>query len=623
MTRLVACLRSFIPPVMVAAVWLGQGILALGYLMHVGGVNKRPMVMHLVIVLATLILCLVPFTFQAVLRLPGTVRRVTLAVILGTVQFAFLCFYMLDIGCIQLMGTPPTMAWIVNYVPQLGALLPFSRLQLAFIECIPVSIWLIAVWVYYRAGDALQTSLGSMTGEIAACSSSARNGARIRMGMMLALALLAGIYIPTRAIWAEREPIHQLWGTNSGLSQMVPEGMRGVWKPEANEYLANLPVNQSPVTPRNLILITVDALRSDQMGIYGANVDDTPFLSSLYRAGKLKRIDSAYSVCSYSFCGLLGTLSSSYWHQLNPASLPLSDVLSHYGYQTRFLLSGDHSHFLGLRNFYGSAIDEYRDGSTVDAKLSNDDSILMPWLKNVAWSSKRPTFTEIHLMSVHYLGIREAQFGRWQPTKPAATGLIPKMQTAEMYRNNYLNGILQADDKIRQIFQILKDKGVLDGALVIITADHGENLGDHGGMGHGGEPYESVARIPMLIYDQDGSTYPERQITSQVDVAPTFLQAIGAPIPGDWAGIPLQLETKRSVISVASFEVSGIVAQFGAERYKYLIGRRDGTEELYELGTPNAEEMNLARLPSAYPILEKMRALHLNILRQRGSVPDR
>jgi arylsulfatase A-like enzyme len=151
---------------------------------------------------------------------------------------------------------------------------------------------------------------------------------------------------------------------------------------------------------------------------------------------------------------------------------------------------------------------------------------------------------------------------------------------------------------------------MLDNALVIISADHGEYLGEFNRFHHGQEPYEPVSRIPLLVYDPLNPKYPDRQLSSQVDIAPTFLYAIGARIPSNWQGIPLQIKTPRSSVSIASGDTSGMVALIDGMKYKYLRKRGDNSEWLFDLDSPEAETRNIAKLNEKQEILFKMRTIN-------------
>ena len=221
----------------------------------------------------------------------------------------------------------------------------------------------------------------------------------------------------------------------------------------------------------------------------------------------------------------------------------------------------------------------------------------------------------IHLMSVHEAGLRHEEFRKWQPSVvPIASALLaestPTNEYGVAYRNNYNNGILQADAMVRKIFKELKNQGILDKALVIISADHGEYLGEFNRFHHGQEPYEPVSRIPLLVYDPLNPKYPDRKLTSQVDIAPTFLHAIGANIPAGWQGVPLQVKTARSSVSIASGDISGTVALIEGKRYKFLKKRDGDAEWLYDLNSPEAEIHNIANRIDQKENLLKIRTLN-------------
>jgi arylsulfatase A-like enzyme len=221
------------------------------------------------------------------------------------------------------------------------------------------------------------------------------------------------------------------------------------------------------------------------------------------------------------------------------------------------------------------------------------------------------TFLFIHLMSVHESGLRHENFKKWQPSTVPLLAEFTSSKAYEIaYKNNYHNGILQADASIRRIFELLASKGMLERALIIITADHGEYLGEFNRFHHGHTPYEPVSRIPLLIYDPLNPKYPDRALSSQIDIAPTFLQSIGARIPANWQGVPLQVTTARSSISIASGDTSGVVAIIEGTRYKYIRERNNNIEQLFDLDSPEGEAQNLAKASKTQPLLSKMRSLH-------------
>lgn len=602
----------------IALLWVCEAVIVLGYLRYATGHGGVGLLMHLVLVVALELLCVLPFTLLNPERNARPASRTLLAVLLASVQFVLLVSYTVLVAGYCSWGELPDRGVVELSLRQMPGSLAAVGVAPAVVYVILLLVWFAMVLCYRPASYALLAHLDSYQTTMLSLHQTGTIQSNIQCPIFIFLGCLGALYLPTRSLWRPREPLHLLCFTNpSPYAHMMPAGFIAIGQ-NIEEPTVTLPVFRADSTAKNLILITVDALRSDQMGVYGSEFDDTPFLSSLLNAGKLKRVDSAYSICTFSFCGLLGIQSSAYWHELTPRSILLSDVLHQYGYKTRYLLVGDHIHFSKLRQIYGSHLDEYKDGSMAGSDRVNDDQIVLPWLRQITWKQDQPTFLDVHLMSVHALGVRQPQYARWNPHLTSVAQLLNGTPLAKLYKNNYVNGILQADDTIRQIFEVLKESGILEKSFIVISADHGESLGEHDYFGHGREPYESTVRIPLLIYEQSRTPYPQRLLTSQVDIAPTLLCAIGAPVPSSWSGIPLQVQTSRDAVPIASFETSGVVAQWGQNRYKYFKDRKNGEEHLFSLQTQEGELTDLAHKPEAQTILSEMRSLHNQLTMPRS-----
>jgi hypothetical protein len=603
------------PLLLVATVWLVQGGVVLAYLYAAFWQSRLGSVMHLG--LLTMALCLVFLTFSspAARRMPFELQRWLLAGTLGTIHAGLLLFHVGTILGHRNWGGPVTRDLLRAYEGQWDQLLSSVGLAAPALVFMLLAPWLLLVGCYRLASASLMRALKGVSRHHLG---RARQRASWRAAGWLFVGVFSLIYLVSRGAWLDREPLHRVWwGTT--FSTLGPPGLfnnratrRRLLPPSVREGAA--------IRPRPVVLITVDALRSDQMGVYGAAEDTTPFLTDQWRRHVLHRVDSAYATCTTSICGLLGTLSSKYWHQLTAPPANLADALKQLGYRNYFFLSGDHTHFFWLRELYGPSIDEYHDGSSEGRVYANDDSLVLHRLQALRWPTTQPAFLFVHLMSLHQIGLRRPEFQRWRPFRSSIWDRMRLTWSPVAVRNHYHNGILQADDTIREIFHLLAEKGVLEQALVIISADHGEYLGELGRFGHGFRPYEPVSRIPLLIYDRTRGSYPLRKLASQVDIAPTVLHAIGAAIPAGWSGVPLQEEYHRNVVGVASFDTSGIVAELDGRRYKYLQDTRNGAEWLFDLESASGEEVSIATLPSAASLLSNMRRLHIEFI---ASTPDR
>ncbi len=585
--------------------WLSQAALAIGYILYKYDEHFFRLLSHLIIIGLLSIILTLPFTLKSSGFIPLIIRRIALALILSIVNVLLICFYAMTILGYRSWSGPFTLELLRTYSKHPDVLLNIYGLPFTTTIILLSLTGLLIFGGYYSFSKSLLKEPVNKDHDASQFHS------RWPVLVLFLVMIFAIVYSNSYKSWQMSEPLHIAWLNGHGCLRQAPQGIFNRRPLSCAKNLSIPAAQRKKISPRPLVLITVDALRSDQMGVYGADRDNTPFLSSLWRSSQLHRVDDAYSVCVTSFCGMVGTLSSKYWHQLNDPPENLADLLKQYGYRNSFLLSGDHVNFFGIRQVFGPNIDFFHDGSMGNKKYVNDDRAVLNWLHQSNWQAADHTFLYIHLMSAHIIGLRDLHFQKWQPDKEWD---VPKLfYSKRAYRNNYHNGILQADGTIKQIFKLLEQKGLLKRALIVITADHGEFLGEFGNFGHGYEPFEPVVHIPMLIYDGLQCKFPERSIASQVDIAPTMLHAIGAPIPQNWSGIPLQLSSSRRAVYIASHEISGVVADIGKQRFKYLQNRKDGKEMLFNLSCPKKEAVNLVTNPEMRDVAAYMRELNKSI----------
>ena len=592
-------------------IFLMQGLSVTTFLYFKFVTSKAAPLMHLISlgVILTIFITLFQLCFRK--NDNSQKEKIAFAFVFGTLNFLLLLFYALTIYGYFHWSAPFTFDLFKAYINQLPKLLAIAGIPLFYVLVLALCFLGIFLMYYYLSKFILLNSKDVKNFKaIKLKFYSLEIFLKPMVCVRLTTVFCILLYALTYKLWFPREPFSIAVTNNWSLSNLAPKELFFT-NLEGKKYVAQPPIMDLNIKPRPLILITIDALRSNQMGVYGGNLDNTPFLSSLLKTKQLQRFEVAHSICTLSFCGLLGTLRSNYWSGLKKPSPTISDALKDNNYQSFFLLGGDHTNFAGLKNFYGSNINFYKDVSVDLNKYPNDDFEVLKWVKDIHPKYPQSTFMFIHLMSVHEVGLRHEKFVRWQPSVvPLFSDFTPSKSYGVAYRNNYNNGILQADEMVRAIFKELKDKGMLDNALVIISADHGEYLGEFNRFHHGQEPYEPVSRIPLLVYDPLNPKYPDRQLSSQVDIAPTFLYAIGARIPSNWQGIPLQIKTPRSSVSIASGDTSGMVALIDGMKYKYLRKRGDHSEWLFDLDSPEAETRNIAKLNEKQEILLKMRTIN-------------
>lgn len=355
----------------------------------------------------------------------------------------------------------------------------------------------------------------------------------------------------------------------------------------------------SEVEKPNVFVILVDALRADHMSTYNYNRKTTPFLDSLYKEGSLFKIDKGVSTCSDSVCGILSLLSSKSWKNLTRSNFFVHDYLKELGYKINFVVSGVHKGFGGLYEAYNSNIDYYF--GEVDKEFGlTDDRRLLKGLENLDGNDGTPDFSYIHLMSTHSAGKILPNY-----TKNAFKNGKGITDAEQIVINTYDSRVAQADMIISEIFTMLEEKNYLSNSIIIITADHGEDIKScvgkkvHGCMGHGRTLGYGETNIPILIYDKRGIPIKNQEFGTLVDIGPTIIKMIdnNLPIPPFWEGRSL---TSNPIEAITYHEVhhrpdqwKGLVWRTDEAIFKYIVNKPQSLEMLYDISKDPLEANNL------------------------------
>jgi membrane-anchored protein YejM (alkaline phosphatase superfamily) len=257
-------------------------------------------------------------------------------------------------------------------------------------------------------------------------------------------------------------------------------------------------------------------------------------------------------------------------------------------------MSGDHTNFYGLREMYGH-VDSYFDGATARHYM-NDDQLIVDHLGGFPSADGTPVMMQFHLMSAHMLSRRHSDAMRYRPaTNYFATNRVESVDTLGAI-NFYDNGVVQADTVIARLLEILEYKGYLKDALVVVTADHGEQLGEHGIYKHAYTVHEPVLRVPLMFlaygYKPAQAFAPDR-VPTQVDIAPTILTELGMPLPATWSGKPLQQADNPPFSYFQQVAEVGLIDhRHPGHTWKYWVNVRSGEEHAYELNNDPAENNN-------------------------------
>ena len=238
----------------------------------------------------------------------------------------------------------------------------------------------------------------------------------------------------------------------------------------------------------------------------------------------------------------------------------------------------------------------------------------LAWLD--AAPAGRPVFAFLNYMEPHQPWLAPPPHDRWVWDLPQARRLATKdlythevkefaPEEIEFIRANYDGQVAAMDEALGQLIAQLKARGRYDNALIIVTADHGELLGEHGFVGHMGRMlYEPLLHVPMVV-KYPGAEHPRGHVDTPVqtlDVTPTVLAEAGAPIPPAVQGQRLR-EVSRP--SLAEEDINPfLVSDYGetydrAIRVLYdgnwkLITTSKGQRMLFDLSSDPQEANDLA-----------------------------
>ncbi|HSX59785.1 MAG TPA: sulfatase-like hydrolase/transferase [Tahibacter sp.] len=324
----------------------------------------------------------------------------------------------------------------------------------------------------------------------------------------------------------------------AGALDRIEDEVRRAYKPVAD------------ANRRNVFIFLADALRPDHMGVYGYERDTTPRIAALMKTVRTQQLDRVTAACAESTCGVLASLLSKYTHQFSNRPFTLADVLKRNGYRVEMILGGDHTNFYGVREAYG-AFDSYFDGSMAKGFYMNDDKLVVDRVSKLPKYDGQPLMVWFHLMSSHALGRRHEENVRYLPAESYAKPVGRTGPPTPATTNYYDNGVLQMDAIFVETLGVLREKGYLDNAVVILAADHADMLGEHQEFMHAKSVYENVLRIPFLMfsfgYEPERPLVPVR-LASQVDFAPTILRELGMDAPSTWVGSALQDPAPRRYV---------------------------------------------------------------------------
>ncbi len=359
-----------------------------------------------------------------------------------------------------------------------------------------------------------------------------------------------------------------------------------------------------PSTPgAHVVIITIDALRADHMSSYGYARDTSPELT-IFAQGAVQ-FERAYAQAPHSSYSLSSLHTSEYLHEVVELGRPLPEAtlastLAEHGYHTAAFFTDGIFHTDGHRlaryrdNAFGFALFDHTNRESED-----QTERVLTEVERIKQQGEPPSFLWVHYFDVHE-PYQETTFG-----------------TGEMER--YDSEIRHVDREVMRLLRALDERFERE-VIVAITADHGEEFREHGGVYHGSTLYEEQVRVPLILR---APGLPASRIDAPVevvDIAPTLLGAADIPVPASMRGRDLRAYALGK-IPENSTAFSAVLTKRMAVQwpYKLIADLRFGLFELYNLSEDPEERRNLA---SSQPEkLGEMRDLIYNWLDSLESAP--
>jgi choline-sulfatase len=344
-----------------------------------------------------------------------------------------------------------------------------------------------------------------------------------------------------------------------------------------------------------IIVISIDSLRADHLPPYGYAGVRTPAISALAADGVL--FERAYAHAPLTLPAHVAILTGRLPFEtgvrddvgftVKAGERLLPTLLRERGYATAGVVS---SSLLRRSTGIAQGFDFFDDqipmgiiGGGTNQMMrdgSKSEAIAERWLASIGSSR---AFLFLHINEPHKPYVPPERFSDYSP---------------------YDGEVAYSDEIVGQLVRYLKSHQLYDRSTIVVLADHGEGLGDHGEQEHGLFLYDEAIHVPLIVKQESNAGAGRRvaDVVQQIDLAPTILDLVKAPIPGGLRGRslkPMLDDTGRlqapAVYSEALygrhlFAWSGLTA-LTDERYRYINAPR---EELYEIQSDPRQVRNVA-----------------------------
>lgn len=350
--------------------------------------------------------------------------------------------------------------------------------------------------------------------------------------------------------------------------------------------------------PRNVIVIVLESVGTKYLGLYGNRIDVTPNLTAASQNALV--FDNIYAQASFTYASFRPINFSVYpglpWHyalleDARPVPQTLASLMRARGSRTAYFTSGDldwgDQRWLLERHGEFETLAGAADlGCPLLSSWGAEDHCAFDRLLN--WIDAMPNesfFTVCWTDQTHDPFV----------VTPGAVLSRPGGKYSDDL-SRYLTNLQQIDAQIGRLLVGLRERGLADDTLVVITGDHGEAFADpHQQRGHAWSVFDEEVRVPLLLWNPRLFPQPQRAATigGHVDLNPSLADLLAIPAPSEWQGHSLfdpARPPRAYFMAIAGGDLFGV----REGDWKYIYDVTSGREMLFNLPADPHEQRNVA-----------------------------
>lgn len=310
--------------------------------------------------------------------------------------------------------------------------------------------------------------------------------------------------------------------------------------------------DQAPAPHRHVVLLTIDTLRADALGVYGGPAR-TPHLNALAEGGRVfERCVSASMLTNPSHASMMTSLYPKdhgvYDNEsgIQDGVRTLASALRRHGYHTAAVVGFPHLN-PNVSNL-GQGFNVFEPATASGRRAAQTSTAALALIDNAP--PDRSWFVWAHYTDPH--APYEPPFHRDRPNlnygrsdvslkhvKRVAPGFqrrngwfrgaFSRFKSSGDFIARYVEEVEAADAGVGALLRGLHQRGLLGQTLVVVTSDHGENLGENDLFFHHGGLYPQTIHVPLILAGPGWQPGREAHVVSTVDIAPTIVRWVGAP----------------------------------------------------------------------------------------------